>query len=142
MARHPDVDRRGGSGLHGAGRGGPRCGGDLFIGSGYYEDAIGLTKAAAEVDYAPLLISLSLGPGDPRFATEVGDLARCVAGNAPWIPTIGTSGYITDSEFFVREYENLYGRPPGYHAAAGFGAVELLAEAINATISPLVSCHT
>ena len=111
--------------------------GDLFIGGGYYEDAIGLTKAAAEVDYAPLLISLSLGPGDPRFATEVGDLARCVAGNAPWIPTISTSGYITDSEFFVREYENLYGRPPGYHAAAGFGAVELLAEAINATISPL-----
>ena len=137
MARHPDVDRRGGSGLHGAGRGGPRCGGDLFIGGGYYEDAIGLTKAAAEVDYAPLLISLSLGPGDPRFATEVGDLARCVAGNAPWIHTIGTSGFIADSEFFVQEYENLYGRPPGYHAAAGFGAVELLAEAINATISPL-----
>ena len=87
------------------------AGGDLFIGGGYYEDAIGLTKAAAEVDYAPLLISLSPGPGDPRFATEVGDLARCVAGNAPWIHTISTSGYIADSEFFAREYENLHGRP-------------------------------
>ena len=113
------------------------AGGDLFIGGGYYEDAIGLTQAAAEIDYEPLLISLSLGPGDPRFATEVGDLARCVAGNAPWIHTIRTSGFIADSEIFVEEYENLHGRPPGYHAAAGFGAVELLAEAINATISPL-----
>ena len=27
------------------------AGGDLFIGGGYYEVAIGLTKAAAEVDY-------------------------------------------------------------------------------------------
>ncbi len=112
------------------------AGGDLFIGGGYYEDAIGLTRAVSEVGYEPLLISLSLGPGDPRFATELGNLARCVAGNAPWINTIGTSGFIAESERFVERYEVAYGRPPGFHAAAGFGAVELLAEAIDATISP------
>ena len=112
------------------------AGGDLFIGGGYYEDAIGLTRAVSEVGYEPLLISLSLGPGDPRFATELGDLAQCVTGNAPWINTIGTSGFIVQSERFVEAYEARYRRPPGYHAAAGFGAVELLAEAIDATISP------
>ena len=112
------------------------AGGDLFIGGGYYEDAIGLTRAVADADYEPLLISLSLGPSDPRFATELGDLARCVAGNAPWISTIRTSGFIADSESFVRMYEDAHGRPPGYHAAAGFGAAELMAEAIDATISP------
>ena len=112
------------------------AGADLFIGGGYYEDAIGLTRAVAEVEYEPLLISLSLGPGDPRFATELGDLARCVSGNAPWINTIGTSGFIAESARFVELYEAAFGRPPGFHAAAGFGAVELMAEAIDATISP------
>ena len=112
------------------------AGGDLFIGGGYYEDAIGLTRAVAQVGYEPLLISLSLGPADPRFATELGDLARCVTGNAPWISTIGTSGFIAGSEPFAERYEIAHGRPPGYHAAAGFGAVELLAEAIDAVISP------
>ncbi len=112
------------------------AGGDLLIGGGYYEDAIGLTRAVAEVGYEPLLISLSLGPGDPRFATDVGDLARCVTGNAPWINTIGTSGFIAESARFVEMYEAAFDRPPGFHAAAGFGAVELMAEAIDATISP------
>jgi len=112
------------------------AGGDLFVGGGYYEDAIGLTRAVSEVGYEPLLISLSLGPGDPRFATELGDMARCVTGNAPWINTISTSGFIDESERFVERYEIAYRRPPGYHAAAGFGAVELLAGAIDATISP------
>lgn len=36
----------------------------------------------------------------------------------------------------MERYEILYDRRPGFHAAAGFGAVELLAEAIDATISP------
>lgn len=112
------------------------AGGDLFIGGGYYEDAIGLARAVSDVGYEPLLISLSHGPSDPRFATELGDQARCVAGNAPWINTISTSGFITGSERFVERYDIAFGRPPGYHAAAGFGAVELMAEAIDATISP------
>ncbi|MDE2795733.1 MAG: amino acid ABC transporter substrate-binding protein [Gemmatimonadota bacterium] len=112
------------------------AGGDLFIGGGYYEDAIGLTRAVSEVGYEPLLISLSLGPADPRFADELGGLARCVTGYAPWIHTIGTSGFIAESDRFVERYGILYGRPPGYHAAAGFGAVELMAEAIDAVISP------
>ena len=112
------------------------AGGDLFIGGGYYEDAIGLTRAVDEVGYEPLLVSLSLGPADPRFADEVGDAARCVTSYAPWISTIATSGFISDSRSFVRMYEDAHGRRPGFHAAAGFGAVELMAEAIDATISP------
>lgn len=112
------------------------AGGDLFIGGGYYDDAIGLTRGVAEAGYEPLLISLSSGVADPRFPAEVGDLARCVAGNTPWNSTIGTSGFIAESERFVERYEILYDRRPGFHAAAGFGAVELLAEAIDATISP------
>ena len=112
------------------------AGADLYIGGGYYDDAIGLTRGVAEAGYEPLLISLSSGVADPRFPGEVGDLARCVAGNASWISTIETSGFISDSRSFVERYEMLHGRAPGFHAAAGFGAVELMAEAIDATIAP------
>ena len=112
------------------------AGADLYIGGGYYDDAIGLTRGVAEAGYEPLLISLSSGVADPRFPDEVGDLARCVAGNASWISTISAAGFISDSRSFVERYERLYGRAPGFHAAAGFGAVELMAEAIDATISP------
>ena len=111
------------------------AGGDLFIGGGYYEDAVDFTRAMAEAEYTPLVASLSLGPADPQFIGDVGDLARCVAGPSVWIPTVQTSGFIADSETFVERYRQAHGSLPGYHAAGGFGAVELLAETIEATLA-------
>ena len=81
-----------------------------------------------------MLLSLNLGPAETAFADELGDLARCVAGNAAWLPTIRTRGFIESSETFVRRYELIYGTTPSYFAAGGFGAVELVAEAIEAAI--------
>ncbi len=109
---------------------------DLLIGGGYLHDAIELTKAVAAAEYAPMLTSWSIGPADPRFAQEVGDLARCVAGNAPWIPSVRTRGALTDSETFVRRFREANGGLPGYHAAGGFGAVELLSGALEASLAP------
>ena len=111
------------------------AGGDLFIGGGYYADAVGLTRAVSAVGYEPLMVSLNLGPAEPDFIDEVGDLARCVAGNAPWLSTIRTSGPITDSETFVQRFVAAHGLQPGYHPAGGFGAVELLASAMEAALA-------
>ena len=113
-----------------------QSGADLFIGGGYLHDAIELTKAAAAAEYAPKLASWSIGPADPRFAQEVGELARCVAGNAPWIPSVRTRGAISDSETFARRFQEAHGGPPGYHAAGGFGAVELLSAGLEASLAP------
>ncbi len=117
------------AGLVSAARG---AGADLFIGGGYYDDAVAFTRALA-ADYAPLMVNLSLGPADPRFPQDVGDLARCMTAAASWIPAVRTSGHIADSETFVHRYRQAHGSDPGYHAAGAFGAVELLAEAIEAT---------
>lgn len=117
-------------GLVAAARG---AGADLFIGGGYYDDAVAFTRALAAADYAPLMVNLALGPADPRFPQDVGDLARCMTAAASWIPSVRTSGHIADSETFVERYRQAHGSDPGYHAAGGFGAVELLAEAIEAT---------
>lgn len=111
------------------------AGADLFIGGGYLDDAVGLTRAAAAVEYVPMLMSWNIGPADPQFAEQAGDAARCVAGNTPWIPSIRTRGALADSETFVRRYEEAFGEVEGYHAAGGFGAVELLAEGLRATMT-------
>lgn len=110
------------------------AGADLFVGGGYLREAIGLTRAAAAVDYAPQLMSWNIGPADPSFPDSVGDLARCVAGNTPWIASIRTRGAIAASETFVRRFQEEYGVPAGYHAAGGFGAVELLVQSIQASL--------
>ena len=111
------------------------AGATLFIGGGYATDAIEFTRAAAAVGYKPRLMSLNVGPAESHFIEEVGATGRCVAGNAPWSPAIRTSGFISDSETMVRRYRAAYGGTPAYHAAAGFGAVELLAEAMDEAIA-------
>lgn len=109
---------------------------DLLIGGGYFRDAIDLTKAVGAVGYVPKLTSWSIGPADPRFADSVGAAARCVAGNAPWVATVRTRGRIADSQMFVRRFEEAHGALPGYHAAGGFGAVELLTAALEGSLAP------
>ncbi|WP_419161055.1 amino acid ABC transporter substrate-binding protein [Candidatus Palauibacter sp.] len=111
------------------------AGATLFIGGRYATDAMEFARAAAAVGYQPRLMSLLLGPAEPDFIDAVGEAGRCVAGNAPWDPTIRTSGFISDSETMVQRYEAAHGTTPGYHPAAGFGAVELLAEGIDQAIS-------
>lgn len=107
---------------------------DLFIGGGYYEDAVAFTRAVDGGDYTPMLLSLNVGPARANFVNDVGDVARCVAGNTPWQPTIRTSGFIADSETMVRRYVAAHSEPPNYYAAGGFGAVELIAEAFDASV--------
>lgn len=111
------------------------AGAELLIGGGYFADAVAFTRAVDRVDYAPMLLSLNLGPAETSFAVELGPLARCVAGNAPWLPTIRTSGLIVTTETFVRRYELIYGTTPSYYAAGGFGAVGLLAKAIDTALA-------
>ena len=78
-------------------------------------------------------MSLIIGPGQQHFAEDVGQAARCVAGNSPWHPAIETEGFIADNATFVGRYEAAHGTTPGYHAAGGFAAVELLAEGLDQT---------
>ena len=109
--------------------------GEVFIGGGYSSDAVGLTEAAAAVGYAPRLTSWAVGPEEPSFYEEVGDLARCVVGYTSWLPGRDTEGVIADNATFVASFEELYGESPGYTAAGAFGAMELLVEALTASVA-------
>ena len=111
-------------------------GADLFLGGGYTEDAVAFAQAVARAEYTPVLSSWSVGPGEPGFPDRVGtDAARCVVGNAPWVASLSTSGLLATAAAFVLRYREEYDAEPGYTAAAGFGAIELVAEAARASVA-------
>ena len=90
----------------------------------------------ARAEYTPVLSSWNVGPGHPDFPDRVGiDAARCVVGNAPWVASLTTSGLLATAATFVQRYRDEYNAEPGYQAAAGFGAIELLAEAARASVA-------
>ena len=110
------------------------AGGDLFVIGGYGQDLIALREAADEAGYVPLMFSVN-GPAAPLFVSGVGELARCVSGGAPWVPAVGTSGFIGDSQTLVGKFEAAEGTSPDHRPAGGFGAVEVMAEAIEAALA-------
>ena len=111
-------------------------GAGLLLGGGYTEDAVAFAEAVAQSGYAPFLSSWSVGPAEPDFPDRVGiEAARCVVGNAPWAASLSTSGLLATTATFVESFRAEYGVEPGYTAAAGFGAIELLAEAVHAAVA-------
>ncbi len=108
--------------------------GDLFVVAGYGQDQVALRTAADEAGYVPVMFSVN-SPASPLFASGVGELARCVAGGAPWVPAVRTSGFIADSQTLVGKYEAAEGTSPDHRPAGGFGAVEVMAEAIEAALA-------
>ena len=106
---------------------------DLLAIGGEGQDKVELLKAVAQAGYVPRMFSIG-SPASPAFVAGMGALARCVAGGAPWIPGVRASGFIGNSETLVARYEASENANPDHRAASGFGAVENLAEAIEAAL--------
>ena len=108
--------------------------GDFLVVAGYGQDQVALRIAVDEAGYVPVMFSVN-SPASPLFVSGVGELARCVAGGAPWVPAVRTSGFIADSQTLVGRYEAAEGTSPDHRPAGGFGAVEVMAEAIEAALA-------
>ncbi len=114
-------------------------GAEFLAGGAYFPAAVGITKAAAAVGYQLKLMALVVGVADPKFATEMGPLAEGMAGNELWLKVVRTKGFLVPgqeitNEEFVRSYTERFGREPEYWSAAGYGAGQLLAQAITQAI--------
>lgn len=111
-----------------------KTGADVFVGGVYYPEALALANAVVETGYVPMLVSLNAGADDAQFGHDAGGAAACVVGNARWLPGVRTGGFIADNDTFVQRHRSAYGALPDETAAAGFGAVELVAEAMETTL--------
>lgn len=101
----------------------------------YLPDGIMITRQTAETGFTPKMLALSMGPLFPDYTESLGKLANGAVSPAKWFYKFPTPG----NQRFLNLHQQMYGLPVekiDYHAAAGFGACQLLEKAVNAVGDP------
>jgi len=106
---------------------------DVFLGAGYFNDALLFVNAAKSLDFNPAAMVLTVGPTDPEFLDEVGADANFLIGPTQWEATMSYRGdYFGSASDYAARYAEKWGGPPTYQAASGTAAAVALQLAIEA----------
>nr|VFJ43198.1 MAG: branched-chain amino acid transport system substrate-binding protein [Candidatus Kentron sp. FW] len=100
---------------------------DVIIGGSYLPDSTAFVRQAKENRLNAKIFAFAVGPGLPDFGKNLGADAEGVMGNSQWEPNLNVAGI----QAFVKAYEEKYGEPPGYHAAGGYGAGQVVEAAVK-----------
>jgi branched-chain amino acid transport system substrate-binding protein len=107
---------------------------DMLLWSGHEAGAIEFVRAAKSRNIHPnLLQSFTVGVPGANFRASLGKDANYVFGMTPWLPSERLEDrWFGNAVVFARAYQEKFGYPPDYHAAAAAAAVETFALAIEA----------
>ncbi|MCY4114647.1 MAG: amino acid ABC transporter substrate-binding protein [Chloroflexi bacterium] len=106
---------------------------DVFLGAGYFNDALLFVRAAKALDFDPAAMVLTVGPTDPALIEEVGEDANFLIGPTQWESTMSYRGaYFGSASDYAERYAAKWGGPPTYQAASGTAAALALQLAIEA----------
>jgi len=96
---------------------------------GYFDDAVAVRRALADMGWTPRIFFSQVGSTTAEYGKALGDLANYSLGCGIWDPEIARlfPGGVQFLEAFRQEYH----RDPGHHAAYGYAAGVILAEAIS-----------
>ena len=100
---------------------------DAIVGTTYVPDAVSLTRELNRQGVKPKLLALSIGVVEPQFQKALGSLANRVIGNTQWWPTLDRPR----NPEFVAAYRRRYHESPVYQVALGYGAMQLLEQAVE-----------
>jgi len=100
---------------------------DVIIGGSYLPDSTAFVRQAKEYRLQAAIYAFAVGPGLPDFGANLGPDAEGVMGNTQWEASLNVPG----AQDFAQRYEKFYGHQPGYHAAGGYGAGQILEAAVN-----------
>ena len=100
---------------------------DVLIGGTYGEDATLLMRQLKDLNWTPKIVALTVGPALPDFYQTLSEDAEYVMGSTQWEPSIKGPGVAE----FAAAYNTRYGYAPGYHAAGGYAAGQLLKQALE-----------
>ncbi len=113
---------------------------DAILGGGHFQDGSTFARQLAEKQIDVPWVALLVAPPEPTFA-ELGDAAVGVIGPSQWEPQAkftaeaaaadGLAWAGPTGEEFIKAYMDAYGDEPSYHAAGGYIAGMVLAEAIK-----------
>lgn len=103
------------------------AGAEVLLGGTYGPDSELIIRQSKELGFKPRMFAFTVGPALPDFAVNLGEDAELIFGATQWEPSVKAPGVGE----FVKVYQERYGYEPGYHAAGGFGACELLKQAVE-----------
>jgi branched-chain amino acid transport system substrate-binding protein len=105
---------------------------DVFVGAGYFVDALLFARAAQEQGFAPDAMVLTVGPSNPAFADELGAAAELVIGPTQWEASMDWYGpWLGGSADYAARYGGDHGQAPTYQAAGATAAALVLQLAIE-----------
>jgi len=100
---------------------------EVVVGGSYLPDSTAFMRQAKEYRLKAQIFAFAVGPGLPDFGKNLGPDAEGVMGNTQWEDTLNIPG----AKEFTERYQQKYGHRPGYHAAGGYGAGQVLAAAVT-----------
>jgi branched-chain amino acid transport system substrate-binding protein len=100
---------------------------DVLMAGTYGDDATLIVRQLKDLNWMPKLVALSIGPALPDFTDTLGADAEYFFGATQWEPSVKSPG----APEFTAAYKDKYGYTPGYHAAGGYGAAQLLQQALE-----------
>lgn len=105
---------------------------DVFVGAGYFDDAVLFVSTAKELDFSPRATVLTVGPTDPEFVKDIGADANYLIGPTQWESSMGYEGeYFGSASDYAERYRSKWGNPPVYQAASATAAALALHAAIE-----------
>ena len=106
---------------------------DVFVGAGYFNDALLFTRTAKEIDFNPKAMALTVGPTDPEFIEQMGKDADYLLASTQWEASMSYEGdYFGSAADYAERYTAKWGEPPAYQAASATAAALALHLAIEA----------
>ena len=106
---------------------------DVFLGAGYYNDALLFVRTAKELDFNPKAMVLTVGPSDSNFIDEVGQDADYLIGPTQWEPSMSYEGaYFGSASDYAERYEAEFGSLPPYQSASATAAALALHLSVEA----------
>ena len=107
----------------------------------YFDDSVAITRQAKELNLNPRMYAVTVGGDLPRFHETLGKAAEFVYGASQWEPdlvTLRAGGLIPIArqypgarEFVEAHHRDFPGAGLSYHTAQGYGACQVLLEAIR-----------
>jgi branched-chain amino acid transport system substrate-binding protein len=114
---------------------------DVLAAATYFEDSVAIVRQMRTLDVNPRMFAATSGVNLPRFHAELGGSAEFVYGPTQWEPelvTLRAGGLIPIARQYpgAREFVEAYRKEfpdadLSYHAAQGYGACQILLEAIR-----------
>ena len=104
-------------------------GAEAIFSNSYFTDSVAQVRQLRELRFNVKLFSAIEGPALPKFVKELGSAAEYVVGFSAWEPkpVLGHPGM----KGFIKNYEKRYGVKPNFHAANGYGGMQVYEAAVK-----------